>query len=242
MKLNKLIALCSLVLILPITSTFAKTPEKISCGPYMDTYKPVSLSGEEGHGIRCVQFTDTANLKSKNNKGVIFAWYGEGIWGTNRTYRHLGHAFKTNNQGELKGYASDIWGNGEYADGNFPGNLNIKIVDKDTIRVTGAWYEEWKKVTDVNDWQWMKTPITCGDYMDSDKTIHGSRVSGTKLICTLKIGQGKLGTTSVGFATLNGKSVSILITKNSKGQTGASSFCKKAETCNNFSFGEYIKP
>ena len=243
--LNYLALSVLLALIFPAT-IFAQTTTSpvASCGPFMDTYQVTSLNGVEGNGIRCVKFTDRKSLRAVKANAPVFAWYGEGIW-NDCTYRHIGHAFatpKSQKNNELTGYASDIWGNGECANGNFPGNLTVKIIDRDTIQVTGSWGEEWKRVAEMN-YSWLANPLVCGDHLTSytayslDDAITGNLGKfGKGLRCELRLG--KFNTTWVGFGYWGTETYSHLGTKNSNGQVGSSDFCKAGEACYTAAYGD----
>ncbi len=107
-----------------------------SCGPYMKTYRVRSLSGTPGQGVRCVKFVPhsvTPNLD--------FIWYGEGYW-KNSKYRHVGEAYYDGTNAT----AGELHSKGEIFDNYFPNSLVItRSGDRvpHTIRVTGAWNEEW---------------------------------------------------------------------------------------------------
>ena len=141
----KSLVIGGLVAISTTTSAFAQVPvlqnlqlaqvKGFSCGPHVKTYIVKPLDKREGQGIRCVKF-------SEGRRGTTIprlAWYGEGNWG-GATYRHVGQAIYRGSN--LVGFASDIHGNGENIQNNFPGNLKIQIIGGSTIRVTGEWNEE----------------------------------------------------------------------------------------------------
>jgi hypothetical protein len=110
-----------------------------SCGPHLLAYKVKALDGRNGAGVRCVRL--------RADPTVSLYWYGEGYWGQN-TYRHIGGMYRAVTSGN-NGFAFDIFGNGEdYR--NQAQNLNVSLSPAtgkpQTIRVTGAWNEEWALV------------------------------------------------------------------------------------------------
>jgi hypothetical protein len=120
------------------------------CGPGLDTYKAASLNttGQViGDGMRCVKRT------IENQGRLSFAWYGEGNV-ANCKYRILGHAIyggfsnsPTNTISIHKTGAADIWGNGECRMGDYNGTLLAYTdIAYNTIKITGALTEIWKKV------------------------------------------------------------------------------------------------
>lgn len=93
-----------------------------SCEPHTRTYIVKPLDQRGGKAIRCVKFSE----KHPGNSSIPkFACYGER--NRNRaTYRHVAYPFYSGSN--LIGYASDLYGNGENINNNFPGNLKIQIV------------------------------------------------------------------------------------------------------------------
>lgn len=200
------------------------------CGPHTLTYVVKSLSQGAGTGIRCVKFSEGI----PGNSGIPrLAWYGEGNW-NGATYRHVGHAFY--NGSNLIGYASDIHGNGERFNNNFPGNLSIKILSSSTIRVTGAWNEEWNLVRTAN-YKPLPRLTTCGRYLDQYNVsdLNGSR-RGKGLRCVLRVGAKN--TTWFGNGEWDGETYSHLGTRSFNGY-GASDICGSVfgTICNNFGWG-----
>jgi hypothetical protein len=150
-RLTKSVAMSNLVALTTATTAFAQITStqnlhlsqraSFNCGSHLRTYVVKSLDNRAGTGIRCVGISD-----GQNNTIPQLAWYGEGDW-RGATYRHVGHAFKS---GSLVGSASDIYGNGEDIKNNYNKNLKVEIVNSSTIRVTGAWNEEWQLVKSTN--------------------------------------------------------------------------------------------
>lgn len=217
-----------------------------SCGPYLQTYvvKPLDAS-IAGTGIRCVKWSDGAT--SKSNVPVL-AWYGEGTW-DGFTYRHVGQAYKlpkSKDPATYQGFASDFYGNGEYYHGNYPGSLRLTVVNDKTIRVTGAWNEEWTKVTDVV-YSPLPTPTTCGSFFNAYKAYSADDLAkkrSTKEIpathqglrCVLKVGPPS--TTWYGVGMWDGKSYAHLVTGSSKGY-GSSDFCRASgDYCGDSAYGK----
>lgn len=219
--------------IAPLSPIVAQ-PSSFRCGSGLVTYAVKSLSNGNFGGIRCVKFTEG----SPDSSTPRFAWYGEGSW-NGKTYRHVGHAFRVGNaqSQERIGYASDIHGNGEYANGNFDGNLKVKIVDSSTIHVTGAWNEEWKKVNSVN-YQPLPRPKTCGGYFDEYKVsdLAGKR-QGNGLRCLLRVGAANM--TWFGNGYWGGSTYSHIGTTSGFNGVGASDICGTSfgSFCNNFDYG-----
>ena len=204
---------------------------RFSCGPHTLTYAVKSLRQVEGKGIRCVKFSDG---QPSNPRIPQMAWYGEGIW-NGATYRHVGHAFYR--RSNLIGYASDISGNGEDFHNNFPGNLQIQVLGGGgTIRITGAWNEEWTLVRSTN-YTPLSRPRTCGQYFDEYKVsdLTGRR-RGSGLRCVLR--EGAKNTTWFGNGNWNGATYSHIGTRAVNGY-GASDICATnfGTICNNFTWG-----
>lgn len=113
-----------------------------NCGPNYVTYRVRSVDGRVGDGVRCVGFG--IGSAQYPNRPVI-TWYGEGFWGS-ALYRHIGHAFYSASAYQ-RGYAADIFGNGENTQGAFNGNLTLFFSAErpfpNSIRVQGAWNELW---------------------------------------------------------------------------------------------------
>jgi hypothetical protein len=165
-----------------------------SCGLGLDTYKAASLNAAgvvTGYGMRCVKRT------IENSGRISFAWYGEG-YNANCSYRILGHGIyggfsnpPTNTISVHKTGAADIWGNGECRMGDYNGTLVAYTdVAYNTIKITGALTEIWKKVTSLN-----HTPMPrisqCGNttglvqYKAKDGPT-GSPKAGVGIRCVLK--------------------------------------------------------
>lgn len=200
----KSLTLGSMVALSTATSVFAQVPRlqnlqlvqapSFNCGPHVRTYVVKPLDNRKGVGIRCVKFSEGQPGQSRIPR---LAWYGEGNWG-GATYRHVGQAIYRGSN--LVGFASDIHGNGEDINNNFPGNLKVEIVGS-TIRVTGAWNEEWKLVNATN-YNPLPRPRTCGGYFDqyTVSDLGGSR-KGRGLRCVLTVGQ----KTPLGLVMVTGK-------------------------------------
>ncbi|MBD2448511.1 hypothetical protein H6G76_15370 [Nostoc sp. FACHB-152] len=228
----------SLVAISTASSVFAQVPlirnldlvktANFSCGPHLSTYIVKPLDNRQGFGIRCVKF-------SEGRPGTTIpklAWYGEGNWG-GATYRHVGQAiYRSSN---LVGFASDIHGNGEDIHNNFPGNLKVEVIGS-TIRVTGAWNEEWHLVRSTN-YQPLSRPNTCGGYFDEYRVsdLAGSR-RGSGLRCVLRVGPNN--TTWFGNGNWGGSTYSHIGTRSFNGY-GASDVCGTGfgPICNTFGWG-----
>jgi hypothetical protein len=237
----KSLAVSSAISLSTTTTAFAQvTPLQISqassfnCGPHLSTYVVKSLGQISGQGIRCVKFSQG---RPGNSRIPRLAWYGEGKW-NRATYRHVGHAFY--NSSNLIGYASDISGNGESFNNNFPGNLQMQIINNgDKIRVTGGWNEEWKLVSSTN-YNPLSRPRTCGRYFDqytvSDLT--GSR-QGSGLRCVLR--EGRKNTTWFGNGNWGGSNYAHIGTRSSNGY-GASDICATSigSICNTFAWGSLL--
>lgn len=200
-----------------------------SCGPHLRTYVVKSLHGSQGVGIRCVKFSQG----KPGTRIPRLAWYGEGSWGS-ATYRHVGQAIYKGR--DLVGFASDIYGNGEYFNGNFPGNLNVQVLSGGSkIRVTGAWNEEWQLVKSTN-YKPLSRATTCGGYFDEYQVSSLSGSDGDGLRCVLR--DGLKNTTWFGNGNWGGSTYSHLGTRSAKGY-GAGDICGSnfGTFCNNFSWG-----
>ena len=190
------------------------------------TYVVKALDNRVGSGIRCVKFSDGGGSTIP-----VLAWYGEGRWGS-KTYRHVGHAFYNNRR--IISSASNIHGNGEDINYNFDKNLKVKIVNKSTIRVTGAWNEEWKLVSSAN-YKPLSMPYnTCGGYFDEYgvSDLRKSR-QGKGLRCILRVGSPN--TTWFGNGKWENTEYTHLGTLSFKGY-GADDFCYTL-FCNTFEYG-----
>jgi hypothetical protein len=227
----------------------APTLPKFSCGPHLATYVVRPLDNRQGRGIRCVKFSNGSLLKPRTPR---IAWYGEGNW-YGKTYRHVGHAFykvpgAIPPAAPLKGYASDINGNGEDIHNNFPGNLQVKIVNPNLIKVTGAWNEEWIRVQQAT-YKPLARPKVCGRYFDQYKVAdlvplsQGGR-KGDGMRCVLKVGPAgtyypqRYFTTWFGNGQWSGSQYSHIGTRSTAG-VGASDICGTTfgPICNNFPYG-----
>jgi len=201
-----------------------------TCGPHLRTYVVRPLNNRSGSGIRCVKFGEANPGNSRIPK---IAWYGEGNWG-GATYRHVGHAFYRGSN--LVGFASDIHGNGENINNTFPGNLKVEIINPSTIRVTGAWNEQWQLVNSTN-YQPLPRPKTCGNYFDEYRVsdLAGTR-TGSGLRCVLR--EGIKNTTWFGNGSWNGNTYSHIGTRSFNGY-GASDICGTGfgPVCNTFGWG-----
>jgi hypothetical protein len=205
-----------------------------SCGPHLLTYVVKPIDQRAGKGIRCVKI-------SEGKPGTTIpqlAWYGEGNWG-GATYRHVGHAFYRGSN--LIGYASDIHGNGENIQNNFPGNLAIQVTagsfpNPTQIQVKGAWNETWSLVRATN-YTPLSRPQTCGRYFDEYKVsdLTGNR-RGSGLRCVLKVGLKN--TTWFGNGQWGGSTYSHLGTRSFNGY-GAGDICATGlgPICNTFGWG-----
>jgi hypothetical protein len=235
----KSLVIGSLVTISTATSTLAQVPiqqdlrlapvNNFTCGPQMRTYVVKPLDNRQGFGIRCVKFS----AGKPGNTIPRIAWYGEGNWG-GATYRHVGQAIYRNTS--LVGFASDIYGNGENINNNFPGNLKVQIVSGAKIRVTGAWNEEWQLVNNTN-YKPLPRPKTCGGYFDQYKVSDlTENRQGEGLRCVLRVGPKN--TTWFGNGNWGGTTYSHLGTKSVNGY-GAGDICANGfgPICNNFSYG-----
>ncbi|MEM7554718.1 MAG: hypothetical protein AAF378_11545 [Cyanobacteria bacterium P01_A01_bin.84] len=216
----------------------APVRSKFSCGSHMKTYVVRSLNNVKGKGIRCVKFGQPRPLAKRRLPAI--AWYGEGNW-QGKTYRHVGHAFGRNRQ-NLKGYASDIFGNGEDFKGNFPGNLKIQVINSSRIRVTGAWNEEWIALKATN-YKPLRRPKTCGKYFDQYRVSDSVPVSrggrkGRGLRCVLKVGRKNTTWFGNGYWVSGKNTYSHLGTRGARGY-GAGDICGTSfgPTCNNFPYG-----
>ncbi len=221
---------------------------RFSCGPHLQTYVVRSLNKRSGKGIRCVKMSAGRPGKPRTPR---LAWYGEGNWG-GKTYRHVGHAFYRGRR--LVGYASDMYGNGEHFKNNFPGNLKVRIINANRIRVTGAWNEDWVRVKTTN-YRPLRRPRTCGKYFDkyrvSDLLPQPKGRNGKGLRCVLRVGPAgtyarrRYFTTWFGNGQWEGNRYSHLGTRSTKGRAGASDICgtRFGPVCNKFAYGSLkIKP
>ncbi|MFE1747426.1 hypothetical protein [Coleofasciculus sp. H7-2] len=216
---------------IPLTPSNFKLSQapSFNCGPHTLTYVVKPLDRREGTGVRCVKMSE-----GKPGSSIPkLAWYGEGNW-KGATYRHVGHAFYRGRN--LVGFASDIYGNGENINNNFPGNLSIQVVNSTTIRVTGAWNEEWNLVKAAN-YKPLPRPQTCGKYFDEYKVsdLTGTR-QGSGLRCFLRVGPGN--TTWFGNGNWGGTTYSHLGTRSFNGY-GAGDICASGfgPICNTFGWG-----
>lgn len=227
-----------------LSPIFSQTP--FTCGPNLETYVVRGLDGREGMGIRCVK---RSNGSAASTKVPAFAWYGEGSWyGSTCRYRHVGQAYLEKKDVKvLKGFASDMTGNGECADANYPGNLKIKIIDADHIQVKGAgWDEEWTRTTGV-DYVPLAAPTSCGKWFDqyraisvdtytTKSTAKNADPTNSGLRCVMKAGPRN--TTWYGVGSWEGKSYAHLATGSSKGY-GSSDFCRPSDSfCADFAYGK----
>jgi hypothetical protein len=210
---------------------------RFSCGPNLLTFVVKSLDRRVGEGVRCVKPSDPNPRRTTPQ----LAWYGEGNW-QGSTYRHVGHAFGRGPS--LVGSASDIFGNGENINNNFPNNLRVSLTigswsNPFEIHVTGAWNEKWVRVKNVV-YTPLSAPKTCGSYFDEYKVsdLAGSR-AGDGLRCMLKVGAKN--TTWFGNGQWQGSTYSHLGTKGLNGY-GAGDLCHPSfgNICNNFSYGSLM--
>jgi hypothetical protein len=207
---------------------------RFNCGPHLLTFVVKPLDQRVGQGVRCVKPSDPNPRRTTPQ----LAWYGEGNWQGN-TYRHVGHAFGRGSS--LVGSASDIFGNGEDINNNFPSNLKVSLAsgswsNPTEIQVTGAWNERWIRVRNVA-YVPLSRPKTCGSYFDEYRVsdLGGSR-SGDGLRCMLKVGAKN--TTWFGNGQWEGSTYSHLGTKGLNGY-GAGDICHTSfgTICNNFGYG-----
>jgi hypothetical protein len=201
-----------------------------TCGRHLVTYRVQSLHPRAGLGIRCVKLSNGMAGYPR------LAWYGEGQW-QGHTYRHVGHAFGSAQAGLLIGSASDIYGNGEAARGNFPETLRVQVLKQGReIQVTGAWNERWIAVNQVA-YQPLAAPVTCGSHFDEYRVVdaQGKRAGGG-LRCMLRVGAENM--TWFGNGQWNGNFYSHLGTRSQQGY-GASDVCNPAfgSICNTFGDG-----
>jgi hypothetical protein len=208
---------------------------RFRCGPHLLTFVVKPLDQRVGQGVRCVKPSDT-NPRLTTPQ---IAWYGEGNW-QGSTYRHVGHAFGRGSS--IVGSASDMFGNGEDINNNFPGNLKLSLAsgswaNPGEIRVTGAWNEKWVRVVTTVAYTPLSRPKTCGSYFDEYNVsdLVGSR-SGDGLRCMLKVGAKN--TTWFGNGQWEGSTYSHLGTKGLNGY-GAGDICHTSFgiICNNFGYG-----
>lgn len=235
----KSLTLGGMIVLTTVTSVLAQIPvlqniqlaqvPKFTCGSHLRTYIVKPLDNRQGFGIRCVKF-------SEGRPGTTIprlAWYGEGNWGA-ATYRHVGQAIYRGTN--LVGFASDIHGNGENINNNFPGNLRVQVLGGSTIRVTGAWNEEWQLVNSTN-YTPLPRPKTCGGYFDQYQVsdLTGSR-EGEGLRCVLRVGLKN--TTWFGNGNWGGTTYSHIGTRSFNGY-GAGDICANGfgPICNNFAWG-----
>lgn len=235
---TKTFTIASLVAISTTSSVFAQVPlirnfdlvqaPNFSCGSHLRTYVVKPLDNRQGFGIRCVKV-------SQGRPGTRIprlAWYGEGNWG-GATYRHVGQAIYRGSN--LVGFASDMYGNGEDINNNFSGNLKVEVIGS-TIRVTGAWNEEWHLVNATN-YTPLPRPKTCGSYFDEYRVsdLAGSR-RGSGLRCVLRVGPNN--TTWFGNGNWGGSTYSHIGTRSFNGY-GASDVCGNGfgPICNTFGWG-----
>ncbi len=208
-----------------------------TCGPHALTFAVRSLAPvRQGTGVRCVKISD--GMSSQRIPRI--AWYGEGTW-EGGTYRHVGHAF-TREPSDISavGYASDINGNGEDANNNFPaGTLKVSLAggtwaSPTRINVTGDWNETWIRVSKIG-YTPLERPKTCGKYFDqyTVSDLAGSR-RGEGLRCMLKVGTRN--TTWFGNGNWEGATYSHLGTKGHNGY-GASDICDAPFGPNCFTYG-----
>jgi hypothetical protein len=214
---------------------FGAEAQAYNCGPHLYTYQVRSLANTPGNGVRCVKFGEG----HPGNMLPAFAWTGEGRW-QGSSYRHVGHAYGEPDGG-LVGYASDISGNGEAFSNNFNGNLQISTSGGPipaTIRVQGAWNEEWALVRGAN-----YVPIVpalikrCGPYFHqfTVNDLGGDR-QGRGIRCMLQVGP-QPNVTWFGQGTWSGATYSHLGTMAHNGY-GASDVCDgRFAICNVFPWG-----
>lgn len=236
----KSLTLGSMVALTTATTVFAQVPivqdwqlvkaSNFNCGPHLRTYIVKPLDNRQGAGIRCVKL-------SGGKPGTTIprlAWYGEGNW-SGATYRHVGQAIYRGRN--LVGFASDIHGNGENINNNFPGNLNVQVLDGgSTIRVTGAWNEQWQLVRTTN-YKPLPRATTCGGYFDEYQVSDlAGRRRGDGLRCVLRVGPKN--TTWFGNGDWGGSTYSHLGTRSLNGY-GAGDICGTTfgSICNTFNWG-----
>ncbi|UKO97933.1 hypothetical protein [Nostoc sp. UHCC 0870] len=203
--------------------------QNFNCGPHLRTYVVTSLNGNQGDGIRCVKFSEG----KPGTRVPRLAWYGEGNW-SGSTYRHVGQAIYRGRN--LVGFASDIHGNGEYFNGDFPGNLSVQVLGGGSrIRVTGAWNEEWQLVRSTN-YNPLPRPKTCGGYFDEYQVSSLSGSNGDGLRCFLR--GGLKNTTWFGNGNWGGSTYSHVGTRSVNGY-GAGDICDNnfGTFCNTFDWG-----
>jgi hypothetical protein len=171
----------------------AAAPSAVNCGPHFTTYAVRSLGNIQGSGIRCASTTGNA---AGAVGGVI--WYGEGQW-EGRPYRHLGYG-----NGDVgrpfAASAADINGNGEAFNSAYRGNLELRSSgDGSTIRVIGAWAEEWTRVESTT-YAPLPRPRTCGSQLEEYRVsaLAGSPGSGLRCLFdgALWFGNGEWGGTT----------------------------------------------
>ena len=239
-----LLASLSLTTFPVITHADAVTQPKRPCGPSMTMYRVSSPNHTSTDGIRCVKW---GAGYEKDARVPVFAWYGEGRW-EGAEYRHLGQAYRKAGSKDmllLQGFASDFIGNGEMTEGNYPGNLEIKILDTNMIHVGGVWNETWTYADKID-----RTPLgpikTCGKWFDEYQAMSMDEYAQSPqkpapskghegVRCVLRVGP--RGTTWYGVGAWDGKTYSHLATGSSKGY-GSSDFCATGEGfCGNVTYG-----
>ncbi len=220
---------------LPTLQPAAPVAQPFTCGPHLLTFTVRPLDNRQGVGIRCVKLSEGQPNQSRIPQ---LAWYGEGNW-NGATYRHMGHAFYKGTN--LIGSASDIHGNGENINNNFPENLKVAVISgswalPNQIKVTGAWNEVWVRVAAVK-YSPLPRPKTCGEYFDqySVSDLSGSR-HGDGLRCMLRVG--RRNTTWFGNGNWNGATYSHVGTLSFNGY-GAGDICSApfGPVCNTFGWG-----
>jgi len=184
MNIKRLVSCSAGVSLLSLLSVLVPSESanaSFACGPHLATYKVRSLNGWPGAGVRCVRFN------VQNEPGFII-WYGEGQWGSG-TYRHVGVGYLAS-MGRARASASDIFGNGEDAMGDFRNSLNIVSSGGSiprTMRVTGDWNEEWILEGDgiVQEYTSRLGPVnTCGQHLvESSVSDASGRRSGSGIRC-----------------------------------------------------------
>lgn len=168
-----------------------KAQASFTCGSNLLTYQVRSLDDRSGIGVRCVRL--------RPGKTVSLYWYGEGFWGQ-RKYRHIG-GFYENVISSNNSFAFDIFGNGEDFNGSFPGTLEMTLTPSlpatpQTIRVTGAWNEEWILVPE-NTVQGYTSPLgsvrNCGSNFQTYHVREGNGIRCIKREYALWYGEGSWG-------------------------------------------------
>lgn len=227
MLIKFLIVLGVSLIFLTFILSAKKTQASFTCGPHLLTYQVKSLSGASGNGIRCV--------KLRPGKTVSLYWYGEGYWGQ-RKYRHIGGFYQAvtspNNS-----FAFDIFGNGEDFNGSFT-DLEMTLTPSlpaipQTIRVTGAWNEEWSLVpgNSVQDYTSPLGPVkSCGNNFQTYHVRGGDGIRCIKREYALWYGEGSwsgktYGHIGVDSIISNGEAVDIC-------EPSRFSFCNIANSLN----------